>query len=299
MKILNFGSLNIDYVYSVNHFVQAGETLASERLETFPGGKGLNQSVALAKAGADVYHAGMIGKEGQFLKDTLAGHGVKTEFVGVCDITSGHAIIQVDKAGNNSILLYGGANKMISKEFADEVLNSFSEGDMILLQNEISYVGYIMEQAYTKGIKVIFNPSPIDAEITKLPLDKVSCFLLNEIEGACLTGSKDKEDMAEKLLEKFPHASIILTLGGDGVIYQDSEKRCEQSVYSVEAVDTTAAGDTFTGYYLASITSGLTPEESLDRASKAAAIAVSRKGASASIPTSKEVDDSKIQLVSF
>lgn len=296
MKILNFGSLNIDYVYSVDHFVQAGETLASRRLETFPGGKGLNQSVALAKAGADVYHAGMIGIDGEMLKEVLKGHGVKVEYVKTCNGKTGHAVIQVDKEGGNNILLYGGTNKMITRDFIDEVLKKFSEEDVILLQNEINNVDYIINEAYKKGMKIVFNPSPIDEEITQLSLDKVSCFLLNEIEGMYLTGSSDKEEIVTHLLQKYPNAQIILTLGREGVVYQDASMRCEQPIYKVKAVDTTAAGDTFTGYFVACTVKGLSIKESLDQAAKAAAIAVSRKGASTSIPSAEEVEKENIKI---
>jgi len=297
MKILNFGSLNIDYVYSVDHFVRPGETLASNNLEIFPGGKGLNQSIALAKAGADVYHAGIIGKDGIMLSETLVAQGVRVEYLKECNDQTGHAIIQVDQEGSNNILLYGGANKAVDRTFIDEVLSHFSDEDIILLQNEISEVGYIIEKAYRKGMKIAFNPSPIDQAITELPLEKVDWFILNEIEGMCLTGSEDKSGIADKLLSKYPDAHIILTLGSEGVLYKDKLKEYEQSIYSVKAIDTTAAGDTFTGYYLASIVEGLSVPKSLDRASKAAAIAVSRKGAATSIPTAKEVEESTIKIV--
>lgn len=293
MKILNFGALNIDYVYTVDHILSEGETLSSKNLEIFPGGKGLNQSVALAKAGADVYHAGKIGVEGKILKDTLASYGVKLDYVKESSDKSGHAIIQVDKSGRNNILLYGGANKTISKDFVDEVLKDFSKEDIILLQNEISEVAYIINEAYKKDMTIVFNPSPIDEDILRLPLEKVHCFILNEIEGMCLTGNKEKIDVSDNLLEKYPHAQIILTLGEKGVIYRDKLNTYQQAAFRVKAVDTTAAGDTFTGYYLASVVGGLNVSESLKRASKAAALAVSKKGASTSIPTLEEVEKSQ------
>ena len=162
MKILNFGSLNIDRVYSVDEFVRAGETISSLKMETYAGGKGLNQSIAAARAGEEVYHGGMIGEDGLFLKELLAENGVETSFIGVTGAQTGHAIIQVNAGGQNSILLFGGANRMIDREFADHVLGNFDRGDILILQNETSSLGYIVDRAWEKGMRIALNPSPIE-----------------------------------------------------------------------------------------------------------------------------------------
>ena len=139
MKVLNFGSLNIDYVYDVDDFVKKGETISSKDLNVFCGGKGLNQSVALAKAGAEVYHAGMIGEDGKFLLDLLKEAGVNIDNVVIRDdIRTGNAIIQRNKSGDNCIILFSGANRSITKDYVDRVLSGFEKGDYIVLQNEIS-----------------------------------------------------------------------------------------------------------------------------------------------------------------
>lgn len=191
MKVLNFGSLNIDMVYAVDHFVRAGETLSSDRLVRFCGGKGLNQSVALARAGATVLHAGCIGRDGGMLLDLLAASGADTRFVRQLDEASGHAIIQVDKKGQNCILLYGGANLQITEAFADpQVLAACDRGDVLLLQNEINLLPYIVEKAYGRGMEIALNPSPINDQLGKLPLEKIRYFILNEIEGRELTGEE-------------------------------------------------------------------------------------------------------------
>ncbi len=289
MKILNFGSLNIDYVYEVNHFVRGGETLASNRLEKFCGGKGLNQSVALARAGANVYHAGCVGKDGGMLIDILKESGVDCSFIETVDEVTGHAIIQVDKNGENCIILYGGANSSITLEHIDNVLGHFGEGDYILLQNEINNLGIIMDKAYQRGLKIILNPSPVSENIKSLPLDKVSYLILNEIEGKEITGRDEPEEILKELRNKYPECVFVLTLGSRGSIYDDGKKRRSQGIFKVKAVDTTAAGDTFTGYFVREITSGSTPEKALETASKAAALAVSRMGAAPSIPVYDEV----------
>ena len=289
MKVLNFGSLNLDYVYSVDHMVMPGETLASGGMNIFCGGKGLNQSIALAKAGVPVYHAGMIGEEGGALLDACKEGGVKTDFIRTIPGKSGHTIIQVDKDGQNCILLFGGANRSITKEFVDEVLSHFEEGDILLLQNEVNLLDYIINKAYEIGMVIILNPSPYNNALDVCEFQKVSMFLLNEIEGGQVTGETETEKILEKLKELYPETKVVLTLGGEGSIYQYKEEQYRQGIYKVKAVDTTAAGDTFTGYFISSVIDGMSVPEGLDLAAKASAIAVSREGATASIPFREEV----------
>lgn len=291
MKVLNFGSLNLDYVYQVESILIPGETQASKDRNTFCGGKGLNQSIALAKAGIPVYHAGMIGEGGEMLLATCKENGVNTEFIREIPGPCGHTVIQVDKDGQNCILLFGGSNRSITKEFVDSVLASFEKGDIILLQNEINELDYIIDAAYEKGMMIILNPSPYDSALEACDLTKVSLFLVNEIEGFQITGEKEPEKILAKIKELYPNAKIVLTLGGDGAVYQDETGIYHQGIFKVKAVDTTAAGDTFTGYFISSIIDGMPVQEGLELAAKASAIAVSRPGATASIPLREEVQN--------
>lgn len=289
MKILNFGSLNLDYVYQVEHILIPGETLSSSDRTIFCGGKGLNQSIALAKAGITVYHAGMVGEGGEILLETCRENGVDTRFVRKIDGPCGHTVIQVDKDAQNCILLFGGANRSITREFVDEVLAFFEKGDIILLQNEINELDYIIDKACEKGMMIILNPSPYDKALDRCDLSKVSLFLVNEIEGYQITGEKEPEAILAKVRSIYPKAKIVLTLGSEGAVYQDENKAYRQGIYKVKAIDTTAAGDTFTGYFIASILENMPVEEGLKLAAKASAIAVSRQGATASIPLREEV----------
>ena len=289
MKVLNFGSLNIDYVYQVESILIPGETQASKDRQIFCGGKGLNQSIALAKAGIPVYHAGMIGDGGEILLETCRENGVNTEFIRKIPGPCGHTVIQVDKDGQNCILLFGGANRSITREFVDEVLAHFDRGDIILLQNEINELDYIIDRAYDKGMMIILNPSPYNDNLKSCDMSKVSLFLVNEIEGYQITGEKEPEKILAAVKEKYPSAKIVLTLGGDGSVYQDGTGVYHQGIFKVKAVDTTAAGDTFTGYFISSIIDGMPVQEGLKMAAKASAIAVSRPGATASIPLRQEV----------
>lgn len=295
-KVLCFGSLNIDYTYKVDHFVQKGETISSQGLQVFSGGKGLNQSTALAKAGVEIYHAGAVGRDGEFLLEQLRDVGVHTENVAVLtEVRSGNAIIQNDAEGDNCIILYGGANQAVTREQADAVIGKFSAGDYIILQNEISELAYIMETAHKKGMRIVLNPSPMNDKILALPLEKVDLLILNEVEAGQIldTDETDGDVLMEKLLKRFPEMKFVLTLGSQGSIYGDKRQKIKQSAYRVKAVDTTAAGDTFTGFFIGSLVRGLSVEQAMDIASRASAIAVTRSGAAPSIPTWDEVESKK------
>lgn len=288
-KVLNFGSLNYDYVYQVDHIMRPGETQTSKGMETFCGGKGLNQSVALAKAGCHVYHAGAVGEEGQELLECLKDNGVDTSFVRRLDGKSGHTIIQVDRDAQNCIMLYAGANRRQERAHVDSVLEQFGDGDYLLLQNEINELAYMIDRAYERGMKVVLNPSPFDAYLKECDMSKVAVFMMNEIEGREITGEEDPDKILKAMAELYPNSEVVLTLGGDGAVYTDYQRTVSQPVYPVKAVDTTAAGDTFTGYFIAGLLEGLPMEENLDRCARASSITVSRRGAAPSIPLLAEL----------
>lgn len=289
MKILNFGSCNIDHVYSLDHIVRVGETETTDKTETFPGGKGLNQSIALAKAGAAVYHAGCVGSDGDMLIDVLRENGVDTSLIERCDGKNGHAIIQVGKNAENSIFLYPGSNERVTEGYIDRVLEHFEEGDVLLLQNEISNVRYLVEEAYKKRMFIVFNPSPFNETVASIDFKKLDCIVVNEVEAAAVTGSDDPDESIAYIRKKYPDLRLLLTLGERGSIYSDRYTEIRQATFSVNAVDTTAAGDTFTGYFVAGLAKNGACAEILKVASAASAIAVSRKGASSSIPTAETV----------
>lgn len=293
MKALCFGSLNIDYTYKVDHFVSKGETLSSSSLEIFSGGKGLNQSIALSKAGVKTFHAGAIGEEGKFLVDELSAAGVDTGFIEVKKgVSTGHAIIQNSPDGDNCILLFGGANRSITHEHAEKVLSDFEKGDVLILQNEISSLEYILSTGKEKGMTVVLNPSPIDDALLKTDLGKADVLILNEVEAGKILNKEviDGEKAARELSAKYPKTDIVLTVGEKGSFFRNNEKSVFQPAFCVKAVDTTAAGDTYTGYFIAGIIEGMPPEKAMELASKASAIAVTRPGASPSIPERAEVE---------
>lgn len=290
MKILNFGSLNVDYIYEVDYFVTAGETISSNKLTIEAGGKGLNQTLALSKSTAQLFHAGMIGQgERNLFIPLLEKNGVDTQFIKLLESQSGHAIIQLDKTGQNSILLYGGANLCLTEVFVDEVLSNFEKGDIILLQNEIACMPYIMNQSIEMGLRIFLNPSPITPALYDYPIDKVDTLIFNEVEGEKLSDCVIPEKMIQVLKQKYPNINLLLTLGSAGSIFSSSHSQYYQPAFNTVVVDTTAAGDTFTGYYIGAIANGYQIPEALHRASVAASLAVSRLGAACSIPELSEV----------
>jgi ribokinase len=284
--------MNIDYVYEVPRFAQAGETLAALSMRVFPGGKGLNQSVALAKAGGAVAHAGMVGSEGVWLIDLLNASGADTRLIETSQGANGHAIIQVTPDGGNSILLHPGANGELDAAFIDRALREYGKGDILVLQNETSGVAYAMSAAYERGMRVAFNPSPITEAVKTYPLEAVAWFILNETEGYSLSGRTEPREILSALGERYPRATVVLTLGENGSLCREAGGRVyEQSAHKPpEVVDTTAAGDTFAGFFIAAAAAGKGIRECLRLASVAAGISVSRKGAAVSVPTAAEVE---------
>jgi len=317
-RILSIGSINLDEVFSVPHFIKPGETMACLSFERFVGGKGNNQSTALVRAGAEVHHAGKIGADGRFAVELLRDSGVDASRIIEAAVPTGRALIQVDPSGQNCILLFGGANRAITNADIDAFLTGWGKGDAVLFQNEISALPYAIERAKKQGLRIYLNPSPADEVIRTLPLEAVDCFILNEIEGALLAGEElagegvagkglagegfaggknstlsiaaQGEKVLGGLRKRFPHADIVLTLGAAGACYSGVDgTNLTVPAAPVKPVDTTAAGDTFTGYFIAAMLRGETAVVAMKEASTAAGICVTRKGAVVSIPRRDEV----------
>lgn len=287
MKILSFGSLNVDHTYFVDDFVSAGKTITSHKMQKNFGGKGLNQSIALARAGAAVFHAGLIGNDGAELKRFLMQNGVVADSVEMADAPTGHAIIQVDKNGGNCIIVYGGANRNIDRGYIDGVLEKFEKGDAVVLQNEINDIAYIAKKAHAKGMIVVFNPSPVDG--IDIDLDDVDILILNEHEAMEMLNVRDIDSVKAVVHERYFDKTVVMTLGADGAVFMRGNETVFKAAQKVEAVDTTGAGDTFTGFFLKCYLDGMGAEAAMDIATKAAAISVTRLGAAVSIPYIDEI----------
>ncbi|MEA4831763.1 MAG: ribokinase [Oscillospiraceae bacterium] len=300
MKFLCYGSLNIDYVYNVNQFVKAGETIPAYQFEKHSGGKGLNQAVALAKANGrysnveNVYLAGKIAQDGVFLTKDLSYFGVKTDYINICgdnNIPTGHAIIQINSEGNNCIIVYGGVNISITEDEAKKVLSGFTRGDYIFLQNEINNIPYIIRKARENQMVIVMNPSPVTKELLECSeLSMVDWFILNETEIYAFTEEKDPVRAMKKMYKKYPKSRIILTLGADGSRCYDGEDFVTCQAFHVDkTVDTTGAGDAYAGYFFNGIANKTSIFEAMKRASLAAGVTITRKGAAATIPCTDEL----------
>ena len=283
-KILNIGSLNLDYVYAVPHFVEAGETLLASRRDVFAGGKGLNQTVAAARAGAEVCHGGAVGADGDMLLDLLRDAGADVSAVARVDVPTGHAVIQVTPQGENAILILGGANRAVSPETVGIALEKVGPGDILLLQNEINGLDHIIRRAVQKGLRILFNPAPMEEAVKDLPLELLDTLIVNEGEWKALAGDMDA------LRAAYPDQKILLTQGSRGASLWTGSEVLFQPAFPVEAVDTTAAGDCFLGYYAAALAENLPYAAALRLAAAASALSVQRQGAAPSIPIRSEVE---------
>ena len=290
MKVIDFGSMNLDYVYHVDHFVLPGETLGVSVQHINAGGKGLNQAIALARAGASVFMAGCVGEGGESLVRLLEEDQIDTSLVRPVEELQGNALIQVDPKGENAILLYAGSNACITPDQVEETLALAEPGDYLVLQNEISCLKEILEKAPEKGLEVVLNPSPYEDGLKELNLGAARWLLVNEIEAKSLSGEEDPEKAWQSIHAAYPKTHVVLTLGSRGAWCFTPEEQFFQPAIPVKAVDTTGAGDTFTGFFLASLMQGLPLKECMYRAACASSIEVTRPGAAPAIPTMREVE---------
>lgn len=288
-KLINLGSLCVDNVYSVDTIATVGETVASRNHAVFPGGKGLNQSLAASKAGAEVHHIGCVGEDGNWLKEILAEAGVNVGNVRRIETRSGHAVIQVDSAGQNSIVISGGANRSIQVLDRNAAFALIKPGDWLLLQNEINDIEDVLQEAGDRDVNVAFNVAPVDGREQNYCLDAVRLLIVNEVEAAALARESVPDAALDALCGRYPTAHIVLTLGRDGLLHGIGDHREKLAAYRVEAVDETAAGDAFVGYLMAGLLSGEGYAKALILGSAAGALAVTQEGAASSIPKYSDV----------
>lgn len=290
MAVFNFGSINIDHVYSVDHFVAPGETLSSTSYRAVLGGKGANQSIACAKAGIKTFHVGSIHSNDADMLVPMLNANVDMQFVSQQNaLASGHAIIQVNAEGENAIILFAGANHSLNAEKISTALLQATNDDWVLLQNETNEVNTLIDLAHAANIKIAFNPAPMTGDVAKLPLHKISLLIVNEVEAMQLTATASIAEAKQALVAMSADIQILLTLGKQGVCYLHMQREVSVPAFKVEAVDTTAAGDTFIGFFLAHFANNVDTEHALKLACAASAICVTREGAAPSVPALDEV----------
>ncbi|MEM9623717.1 MAG: ribokinase [Pseudomonadota bacterium] len=283
------GSLCVDHVYAVPQISAAGETVASGGYALFPGGKGLNQSLAAAYAGASVVHFGAVGDDGATLLEVLQQAGVDTRGIERQSGPSGHAVIQVDAAGQNAIVIHGGANRSLPPACHEAALAALEAGDWLLLQNETNGVATCIADAPAHA-RTALNLAPPDARMHEYPIDRLDLLIVNEAEANALAGTQTADAAFVRLVSEFPALDLVLTLGAQGLWFHEAGAGSGQmSSHSVQAVDETAAGDAFVGYLLAALVAGQGLRHALQTASAAGALAVTTAGAATSIPAASDV----------
>ena len=287
MTVYNLGSINADHIYTVSHLPKPGETLSADDFNIGLGGKGTNQSVAAARAGSDVIHIGAIGADGQWAKDRVSEYGVDTQFINTVDVPTGHAIINVDRAGENAIVIFSGANLMQDPHQIKEALGSAKAGDILLLQNETSHQVEAAKIAADKAMVVIYSAAPFSVEAVKAVLCYTTILVMNQIEAEQLCAGLETE------LAELPVKDILVTKGANGVDWistQTGETQHVESI-SVSAVDATAAGDTFAGYFAAGLDQGMDVKAAMQLGAVSAGLKVTRKGTADAIPLRAEVNE--------
>lgn len=289
MAIYNLGSINADNVYRVPHLVGPGETLAAYAFSQGLGGKGANMSVAAARAAARVVHIGAVGSDGRWASDRLMEYGVDTRHITQVAETTGHANICVDAAGENSIVLYPGANRSVPRDRIAAALSEASPGDSFVTQNETNDQSFAAKIAHDLGLRVIYAAAPFDARSVREVLPYLDLLVLNEVEAAQLvqeTGSN---------LTDLPVSDIVVTKGGAGCSWISDQMAEPQNFPALDVlpVDTTGAGDTFTGYLVAGLDRRMPMAQAIDLATRAAALMVTRIGTADVIPDLKEIQDQR------
>ncbi|MDC0737725.1 ribokinase [Cognatishimia sp. SS12] len=290
MAIYNLGSINADLFYQVPTLPGPGETLAARSMHRGLGGKGANMSVAAARAAALVSHIGAVGRDGTWAKQRLLEYGVDTRHIAVLeDAPTGHAVINVDDAGENAIVLLPGANHEITENAIGTALSESARGDTLLIQNETNNQRYAAQMGRDLAMYVAYAAAPFDAAAVQDVLPLLDFLILNEVEAQQLTDATGQPPQA------LPVADIVITLGGNGCRWINTIKRTQRDfpAHQVDVVDTTGAGDTFTGYLLAARDRGLPMEQAIALAMRAGALMVMRKGTADVIPDLKEVQNAR------
>lgn len=283
MTLFTLGSINVDYAYAVPHLPGPGETLSAHAVATGLGGKGANQSVAAARAGADVVHIGAVGRDGGWAVERLAGYGVQTHAIAAIDTPTGHAIICVDPAGENQIIVYPGANRALTRDQLT-ALDAVRPGDWLLVQNETNLQAEAAQKARDQGAQVVYSAAPFDVDAVRAIMPLTDLLLLNAVEAAQLC------EALGVVLADLPVPRVVVTKGAVGVDWHEGGKTVSVPAHLVDVVDTTGAGDTFAGYLVAGLSQGMTPHNALRLAAAAAAIKVTQAGTADAIPTRAQVD---------
>jgi len=297
-KIVVIGSSNIDLIMKMHHLPEMGETVTGAKFMQVYGGKGANQAVAAARAGGNVAFVNCVGEDAYTpqMVHNYKKDGIDIRFVfEEKGVASGHALIMIDDSGENIISVASEANNLLLPEKIDVASPAFNDAAMIVMQYEIpeETIKYVIDLANRKNIPVLWNCAPARAfDLSYIP--RINILVLNEVEAGFLAGmTVENETDAEKAAQKLVDSGVekvIITLGSKGAFVVTKTEKVSVPAFKVEAVDTTAAGDTFCGAFAVALVEGKSLKEALQFASAAAAISVTRMGAQPSAPTRKEIE---------
>ncbi|MEM6758867.1 MAG: ribokinase [Pseudomonadota bacterium] len=288
MSVCNLGSINIDNFYAVPHIPGPGETLAATGFSRGLGGKGANMSVAVARGAARAIHIGAVGRDGGWCVDRLMEYGVDTRHIATLpDTPTGHANISVASDGENQIVIHQGTNALITDDMIGAALSEASPGDILVMQNETCGQVTAARMATDLGLRVVYAAAPFDAKTVSDIREFAKILVLNALEAQQLRTALGLG------LTDLGIDHVIVTMGGEGSLWLDVAARSELRVpaVSVTPVDTTGAGDTFTGFLLAGLDRGMPMEQALTLATRAGAIMVTRHGTADVIPDLKDIED--------
>ncbi len=283
MAIWNLGSINADFVYTVPHIPAPGETLSSTGRQAFLGGKGANMSVAAARAAAHVNHIGAVGGDGRWAVERLLEYGVDTRNISEVATETAQAIIMVDPEGENAILLHPGANAEIPQATLQTAMAEAQTGDWLVIQNETNLQRTAAALGKKMGLRVAYAAAPFDADRVLAVLPHLDFLILNAVEAEQL------KQATSQAPSDLPVRDVIVTLGADGADWYSAGKKEYFPAIKVDPVDTTGAGDTFTGYVLAGLDRGMPMGQAIVQATKAGALMVTRRGTADVIPDLSEV----------
>ncbi len=285
--IWNLGSINLDNFYHLAHLPGPGETITADRFHQGLGGKGANMSVAAARAAAHVAHVGAVGADGKWAAERLLEYGVDVRHIALVQVPTGHANIHVDQQGENNIVLMGGANLMISEQIIGGALAEAGPGDFLLMQNETCGQAFAAQTAKTLGLRLAYAAAPFSADAVMALMDQIDLLVMNAVEAAQLQDATG-QDISDLAVD-----DVVITLGAEGCRWVSNKGKTDQSfdAYSADPVDTTGAGDTFTGFLIAGLDRGLPMRDAIDLGMRAGALMVAREGTADVIPDLKEIQD--------
>ena len=284
MTIYNLGSINVDHLYMLERIPKPGETLSSLETHITIGGKGLNISVAAHRSGADVRHIGVVGSADPSVLDMIAGLGLDRALISQVDVQTGHAIIYVDENSENSIVVHGGANLCFSESQIRTALSSAQPDDWLVLQNETNANEIGISIAREKGMQIALVAAPFNAKTMPEQIEKVDLVSMNKTESELF------EVISGTSIGNLKSIDFLITYGADGAVFLSDGEARRIAAHKVHSIDTTGAGDTFFGVFMAHYTSRGCVETALKKANAAAALIVQRRGVASVVPSQKEID---------